>query len=178
RLAKLKAYMGYFRDYKKYLPVYEESQGIFFKGRKKAYQDEHRRELNLLHMAKRKLEKIDALSDLKTMEAMCRKDLERTEQKIADRLSQLGKERLEDEVRYLKIIRKAVDYCSNMGGMVSGEGTGADEMTLTERGKQDNKEVHKRSFSDALADKAAEADRINAGRTYGRNNPIHGRDER
>lgn len=177
KISVLSKYMGYIKDYERFQPIYKESRRIFFKARKKAYQEEHRKELNSFHRAKRELEKIGRADDIEVSRALCKKDIEKTKQQLEKKLSESGRDRLEDEIGSLKIIRKAVEYCMGQGdqsnnGKENGKGIAGAGRRTPENA------ATKKSFQDILDDKSAEADRINAGRTENRNTPIRGRYER
>ena len=96
RYVLLKKYDGYFRDYLKYLPVYEESKRIFFKSRKEAYKEEHGRELKLFHRAKRELEKTGVTEGFSEERALNRKRMAKLEKQIGDKLSSSGRAGLEE----------------------------------------------------------------------------------
>ena len=179
--ALLKKYDGYFRDYLKYLPVYEESKRIFFKSRKEAYKEEHSRELKLFHRAKRELEKTGVTEGFSEEKALNRKRMAKLEKQIGDKLSSSGRAGLEEEVKFLGIIRKAMEYYARRDpnetdGLILKQPRRIED--AAQKKTSQSQTVKGKSFSDRLAELEAKADRINAGRTFHRSNPVRSRDTR
>ena len=179
--ALLKKYDGFFRDYLKYLPVYEESKKFFFKSKKEAYKEEHQKELKLFHRAKRELEKAGITEGFKEEKALNHKLMAKLEKQIEEKLSSSGKARLEEEVKYLGIIRQAVEYYAHRDpnetdGLLLKKSKRIEDVAQKKAAQK--QAVKEKSFSERLAEKRAEADRINAGRSYHRNIPVNGREER
>ena len=179
--ALLKKYDGYFRDYLKYLPVYEESKRIFFKSRKEAYKEEHGRELNLFHRAKRELEKAGVTEGFSEEKALNRKRMAKLEKQIGDKLSSSGRAGFEEEVKYLGIIRKAMEYYARRDpnetdGLILKKPRQIED--AAQKKTLQPQTVKGKSFSDRLAELEAKADRINAGRKHEKSNPIRDRYER
>ena len=179
--ALLKKYDGYFRDYLKYLPVYEESKRIFFKSRKEAYKEEHGRELNLFHRAKRELEKAGVTEGFSEEKALNRKRMAKLEKQIGDKLSSSGRAGLEEEVKFLGIIRKAMEYYARRDpnetdGLILKKPRQIED--AAQKKTLQPQTVKGKSFSDRLAELEAKADRINAGRKHEKSNPIRDRYER
>ena len=179
--ALLKKYDGYFRDYLKYLPVYEESKRIFFKSRKEAYKEEHGRELKLFHRAKRELEKAGVTEGFSEEKALNRKRMAKLEKQIGDKLSSSGRAGLEEEVKFLGIIRKAMEYYARRDpnetdGLILKKPRRIED--AAQKKTLQPQTVKGKSFSDRLAELEAKADRINAGRKHEKSNPIRDRYER
>ena len=179
--ALLKKYDGYFRDYLKYLPVYEESKRIFFKSKKEAYKEEHGRELKLFHRAKRELEKAGVTDGFREKKALNRNRIAQLGKQIEEKLSSSGRAKLEEEVKYLGIIRKAMEYYAGRDpnesdGLFLKKTRRIEDVAQKKTAQPQT--VKGKSFSDRLAELDAKADRINAGRTYGRKTPSRGGYER
>ena len=181
RYVLLKKYDGYFRDYLKYLPVYEESKRIFFKSRKEAYKEEHGRELKLFHRAKRELEKAGVTEGFSEEKALNRKRMAKLEKQIGEKLSSSGRAGLEEEVKCLGIIRKAMEYYARRDpnetdGLILKKARRIED--AAQKKTLQPQTVKGKSFSDRLAELEAKADRINAGRKHEKSNPIRDRYER
>ncbi|MBR1740508.1 MAG: MobA/MobL family protein [Lachnospiraceae bacterium] len=125
---KIQANLKLLADYQKYRPVFEASQRIFFKARKAAYQEEHRKELNMYQRARRELLKVIPESTLNRMDSMdeigakWQQRADRLSEEIATSLSNAGREQLDTEIKTLKEIRRAVDEGLKKCGAQSGAG--------------------------------------------------------
>ena len=94
--------------YKKYEPIYKKSTSIFFKGAKKKYQTEHKKELDQYHMAARILKGKAPDADLEQRKKQWRSEFE----VLKAAYGQLSEQYmpLKEELSELEWIRKAVDY--------------------------------------------------------------------
>ena len=108
-LRELQARIRLAADYQKHRPVFEASQKIFFKKKKAAYQEEHRKELNTFQRARRELQKLVPDGDIQKAEKTWKAQAERLAKEIAEAYEREGKDQLESEIRSLVKIRKAVD---------------------------------------------------------------------
>ncbi len=103
------------------------------------------------------------------------------EKQIGDKLSSSGRAGLEEEVKYLGIIRKAMEYYARRDpnetdGLILKKARRIED--AAQKKTLQPQTVKGKSFSDRLAELDARADRINAGRTYHRSNPVRSRDTR
>ena len=103
------------------------------------------------------------------------------EKQIEEKLSSSGKAKLEEEVKYLGIIRQAVEYHAHRDpnetdGLLVKKSKRIEDVAQKKAAQK--QAVKEKSFRERLAEKRAEADRINAGRSYHRNIPVNGREER
>ena len=125
---KIQANLKLLADYQKYRPVFEASQKIFFKAKKAAYQEEHRKELNMYQRARRELLQLIPESTLNRMDSMdgigakWQQRADRLSEEIAAALAKAGQEQLEQEIGTLKEIRRAVDEGLKKRGVQSGAG--------------------------------------------------------
>ena len=109
-------------NYEKYKPVFDQSQKIHFKGKKEQFKQEHRKELNQYHKAKRKLEPYLVEGSMDAARAVWEEKIEAIEADITKKSEDADLTALKDELEILKYIKDSIDYCINPNGGSGGEG--------------------------------------------------------
>lgn len=107
-------------NYEKYKPVFEESQKIFFKGKKAEYQKAHRNELNQYHKAERELDPYLVDGSMDAARELWNEKIDTLKDEITEALKDEELQSLKDEIEILKDIKKAIEFCVNPNGS-SGE---------------------------------------------------------
>jgi len=109
-------------NYEKYKPVFDQSQKIHFKGKKEQFKQEHRKELNQYHKAKRKLEPYLVEGSMDAARAVWEEKIEAIEADITQKSEDADLTALKDELEILKYIKDSIDYCINPNSGSGGEG--------------------------------------------------------
>ena len=108
---ELKKNIQLVEDFYKIKPVYDDMAKIFFKGRRKEFQDQHHSELNSFYKARRLLKEMGhEEADLNAMKKRWEKQIEQLTNEIESETGILNNSELKQEMKILSHIRKAVDY--------------------------------------------------------------------
>ena len=95
---------------------------IHFKGKKEQFKQEHRKELNQYHKAKRKLEPYLVEGSMDAARAVWEEKIEAIEADITKKSEDADLTALKDGLEILKYIKDSIDYCINPNGGSGGEG--------------------------------------------------------
>lgn len=107
-------------NYEKYKPVFDQSQKIHFKGKKEQFKQEHRKELNQYHKAKRRLEPYLVEGSMDAAREVWKEKIEAIKVDITTMSNDDELTALKDELEILKYIKDSIDYCINPNGETGG----------------------------------------------------------
>lgn len=103
-------------NYEKYKPIFDQSQKIHFKGKKEQFHQEHRKELNQYHKAKRRLEPYLVEGSMDAARVVWKEKIEAIKDDITKKSEDAELVSLKDELEILKFIKDSIDYCINPNG--------------------------------------------------------------
>ena len=122
KVAEYRELIAALENYEKYKPVFDQSQKIHFKGKKEQFQQEHSKELNQYHKAKRKLEPYLVEGSMGAARTVWEEKIEAIEVDISTMSNDIEFTALKEELEILKYIKDSIDYCINPNGGSGGEG--------------------------------------------------------
>ena len=115
-------------DYRATKPVYDEAQKLYFKVRKKEFQDAHKSELNKFYKARRVLDEqgIEEIS-FDTAEKYWTEKIASLKEEIKEESEKVKSSPINDEVELLEKIKNAVDFAIKKNGGGDGDSDGGSE---------------------------------------------------
>lgn len=127
-LKRLENNLKMIADYRVTKPVYDEAQKIFFKARKKEFQDAYKSELNKFYKARRVLDEqgIEEIS-FDTAEKYWTEKIASLKEEIKEESEKVKSSPINDEVELLEKIKDAVDFAIKKNGGGDGDSDGGSE---------------------------------------------------